>query len=1028
MWSFNSSFKPVFLGILFLVSLGTSTIAQHYPVRTYTEVDGLANSMICDLKQDSSGVIWIARRSGISSYDGITFSNFNVADGLKSTSYTFLYIDSHNTLWALVESGPLVVSELTGNKWVNHTCTLIPPKVSYNAFTAFLVLIEKNRPVVYVGTAENGMIVFADEKWKSFGTNEGMPGQTITSIIEFEGKVYIGTNKGIAGFNGDSFSTQIASASPYLRKPVLAMIPDGNLLWVVGDKWLGTVSNGNFSLITTDFFIPTERNGGRTFIQPDHSGRLYFGNLFKVYCYDIKNNTIQLLTRKNGLISEGGSSVLVDREKNTWIGGFRGITRILSRRFTSFSSADGLFSNEVASALEYKPGQYVFGHDGVLSFYNGKTFSSLLLDPSLANGSNECRVLDLQKDSAGNIWAAVTTSGLAKIDKNRKVSWFRQEHGLDGFLFSVLSTPNGTLYAGGSKGLFEMVNGRFVRRFYTESHSTSIRKIYPGKDNSIFFSTISQGIFEINHGKLNHYYSSDNQLANNVFGFLLDSKNRRWVGTTAGLYIISDTSLIKSVKPLPVINRPVYSILEDNRGRIWFGSDNGIYLWDGNSLDHFSTSDGISGLEVNRSACLLDSRNRIWFGTNNGLTVYDPEMDYLQKSIPPPILKLQYVEAGSDSLSLENDLDFSYAVNNLTFHFRAISFIEETKVIYRYKLEGLDTAWSGDIFYQNNSVKYNNLKPGTYRFCVKARNALGVWTEPLCSSVIKINQPFWFRLWFILVGILSLCIIGLFAGRYVLTSRYNARLEAMVSERTKELERSEQMLKESNAAKDNFFSIIAHDLRSPFNVILGMLDLLTREYNEYSDEERQQMLLRLKNASTRTIDLLENLLTWARAQRGLLPYSPASFEIITLIQENILLFESAAQSKDIIVKLCGEKKLFVTADHNMINTVVRNLISNAIKFTLSGGIIVVNVENQSNENALVYVRDSGVGMSETTLGNLFKIEKRIVMRGTNNEMGTGLGLILSKDFVERNKGRIWVKSEEDVGSTFFFTVPLTGLT
>ncbi|MEI6884540.1 MAG: ATP-binding protein [Bacteroidota bacterium] len=1026
MSSFNSSFKPVFLGILFLVSFGTSVIAQHYPVRTYTEVDGLANSMIYDLKQDSSGIIWIARRSGISSYDGISFTNYNVADGLSPTSYAFLFLDSRNTLWALVESGSLVVSEFKERKWINYTCPIVPSRTSFNAFTAFLVVNEPNKTRLFVGTAEDGLLIYADKQWKKLGAKEGLPGVTITSLAQFEGKTIVGTDNGLAVLENNSFSTRLAPVSPYLSKPVLAMIPEGDLLWIVGDKWLGTLINGKFTLVTTDFFIPTERNGRRTFIQPDHAGRIYFGNLFRVYCYDIKNNAIQLLTRKNGLISEGGSSVLVDREQNTWVAGFRGITRMLSRRFTSFSSADGLFSNEVASAIEYKPGQYVFGHDGVLSYYNGKSFSTFLLDRSLANASNESRILDITKDTSGSIWAAVTTNGLAKIDKNRKVTWFRAAQGLNGYIFSVLSTPNGKLYAGGSDGFYEYINGRFIRRFSTETHGSPVRKIYLGQDNSVYFSSINWGIFGISHGKVIRFYSPDNQLANNVFAFLEDSKKRKWVGTTAGLYIVSDTLLVRSVKPLPSINRPIYSILEDNNGRLWFGSDNGIYLWDGVSLDHFSTSDGVSGLEINRSACFIDYRNRIWFGTNNGLTVFDPEMDYSPTSIPPPILKLQYVEAGSDSIGLENYLELPFDVDNLTFHFRAISFIEETKVIYRYKLEGLDTAWSRDVFYQNNSVKFNNLKPGTYRFYVKARNALGVWTEPLCSPLIKINQPFWFRWWFMVFALMAMGIVGVLTGRYVLITRYNVRLEDMVSERTKDLERSEERLKESNAAKDNFFSIIAHDLRSPFNVILGMLDLLTREYSEYTDEERQQMLMRLKNASTRTIDLLENLLTWARAQRGLLPYSPVCFDVIKIIQENILLFESAAHSKDIMVKLCGEKSLLVTADHNMINTIVRNLISNAIKFTILGGTIIITAENQQDGDILVSVKDSGIGMSETTLGNLFKIEKRTVMRGTNNEMGTGLGLILSKDFIERNKGKIWVISEEDVGSTFYFTLPLTG--
>jgi len=457
---------------------------------------------------------------------------------------------------------------------------------------------------------------------------------------------------------------------------------------------------------------------------------------------------------------------------------------------------------------------------------------------------------------------------------------------------------------------------------------------------------------------------------------------------------------------------------------LWSGCDNGIYRWDEKTLDHFSTSDGISGLEINRSAGFMDSRHRLWFGTNNGLTVYDPASDYLQKQVPPPLLKLLYVESGNDTLNPLRPLIFPYKLNNPTFHFRAISLIDEKQVFYKYKLEGLDTAWSDKVFYLNNSVRYNNLEPGKYCFCVKAQNSLGVWSEPVYSATIRIERPYWYRWWFIALMLIIVGGIGVLTGRYILIIRYNTRLEKMVSERTKELEHSEQLLKESNQAKDNFFSILAHDLKSPFNVILGMLDLLTREYSEYTDEERQTMLMRLKNASTRTIDLLENLLTWARAQRGLLPYSPEKFNVLDIIRENILLFESAAYHKDILIKQTGEKDLLTIADFNMINTIVRNLISNAIKFTFPGGNITINIGMDDPETILVAVKDTGFGMSPDTLGNLFKLEKRMVTKGTGNELGTGLGLILCKDFIEKNNGKIWVTSEEGAGSCFCFSLPL----
>jgi signal transduction histidine kinase/ligand-binding sensor domain-containing protein len=1024
MLSYHTIFRATGLILLFSFVCGFSSLAQRYPIKTYTQANGLANSMIFDLKQDSLGQIWIARRSGISSFDGIKFTNFNINDGLSSTSYAYLRIDSKNKLWALDESGQLIISSFSGKRWNSIYNAQGQISGNYHIYTAFEILYQDEKPVVLVGSDKDGIFRFQNNQWKQFKESEGLPGNNVNSILQFKGKVYVATNKGICIFMNNAFDNSLSKLNPCLSKNILAMVAKGNVLWLLGENWLGNLCEGKFTLTTANFRLPIERNGRRSFIQSDRAGRLYFGNLFKVFCYDIESGSVELLTRNNGLISEGGSSVLCDYEGNIWIGGSRGITKIQSRRFASYYNSDGLFSNEVASGMEISKDHYVFGHDGVLSFYDGKSFKTLLLDPSLAQGANECRVLDLAKDTKGNIWAAVTTIGLARIDANKKVKWFGADQGLEGFVFSVLATLGGKLYIGTSSGLFEMDGERFVKVYNKEMHGASVRKLFPGQKNSIFISTITWGVLELHDGKMCGYRSPDNELANNVFAFCIDSKNRKWVGTAAGLYMIRDSILVKAGDAYPAISHPVYFVLEDNNGRIWFGSDNGIYRWDEKTLDHFSTPEGIAGQEINRSAGFMDTYHRIWFGTNNGLTVYNPALDYKPYQVPPPLLTLLYIESGSDTLPVTKPVSLQYDMNNPVFHFRAISFTDEEELVYKYKLEGIDTAWSGEVFYLNNSVRYNNLNPGTYRFCVKARNSLGVWCEPVCSLTVKVERPFWFRWWFVILAVIFLGGIGILLGRYILIIRYNARLETMVSERTRELEHSEQMLKESNQAKDNFFSIIAHDLRSPFNIILGMLDLLTKEYSEYSDEERQMMLNRLKSASTRTIDLLENLLTWARSQRGMLPYAPVKFDILEIIHENFLLFESAAQSKDILIKQHGEKNLMVIADRNMINTIVRNLISNAIKFTFAGGSITIKVIRDEEGQVIVSIRDTGFGITPDAVNNLFKIEKRIVTRGTNNEMGTGLGLILSKDFIVKNNGKIWVESAEGEGSCFYFSLPV----
>ena len=233
------------------------------------------------------------------------------------------------------------------------------------------------------------------------------------------------------------------------------------------------------------------------------------------------------------------------------------------------------------------------------------------------------------------------------------------------------------------------------------------------------------------------------------------------------------------------------------------------------------------------------------------------------------------------------------------------------------------------------------------------------------------------------------------------------------------LRRSERKLRELNATKDKFFSIIAHDLKNPFNVILGFSELLYTNYEQYGDDEKLKMIKNLHEASVNTYKLLQNLLEWAKAQLGKIAVKPEVFDLKSIADENIEFFSSAAKSKEITLESDVPEKTLVNADKNMINTVVRNLISNAIKFTPEGGKIEISTK-VINGHTEFCIADNGVGIRSEDIGKLFSISEQFRSVGTNNETGSGLGLILCKEFVEKNKGTIWVESEYKSGSKFRF--------
>lgn len=241
--------------------------------------------------------------------------------------------------------------------------------------------------------------------------------------------------------------------------------------------------------------------------------------------------------------------------------------------------------------------------------------------------------------------------------------------------------------------------------------------------------------------------------------------------------------------------------------------------------------------------------------------------------------------------------------------------------------------------------------------------------------------------------------------------------------KTEKLERHAQELKELNANKDKFFSIISHDLRTPFTALLGLSELLSKKVEMYPKEKIKEFSYHIFISAKNLYALLENLLEWSRIQTGNMHYAPDNFLLDNLITTNIKLLSSNAEKKRVHLLDSTQKKISVHADMNMVNSVIQNLIGNAIKFTGSGGSVTVNT-SLSNKHVEVSVVDTGVGMDKEKLSKLFRIDTNISSKGTEGEPGTGLGLILSKELIEKNNGTISADSVPGKGSVFRFTLPL----
>ncbi|KAB2871115.1 MAG: sensor histidine kinase [Bacteroidales bacterium] len=286
------------------------------------------------------------------------------------------------------------------------------------------------------------------------------------------------------------------------------------------------------------------------------------------------------------------------------------------------------------------------------------------------------------------------------------------------------------------------------------------------------------------------------------------------------------------------------------------------------------------------------------------------------------------------------------------------------------------------------------------------------------------RQQFFQKILIIIAVLFLIIIIGaavsfrIIKNSNILQAQKNKELELANSK----LKDSEKNLRELNATKDKLFSIIAHDLKNPFNALMGFSDLLDRNYNFLSEEERREYIGVISDSTQNLYKLLDNLLQWTRTQTGAITYIPESFSLLPLIKQEVDILTPNSDKKKITISIKIDGELTAFADKNSISTVIRNLVSNAIKFTSNGGWIEISA-SRKEKMVEISVSDSGIGIKDDDIEKIFLLDSSFTTKGTANETGTGLGLLLCKEFVEKNNGEIWVDSKKGKGSNFYFTIP-----
>lgn len=269
----------------------------------------------------------------------------------------------------------------------------------------------------------------------------------------------------------------------------------------------------------------------------------------------------------------------------------------------------------------------------------------------------------------------------------------------------------------------------------------------------------------------------------------------------------------------------------------------------------------------------------------------------------------------------------------------------------------------------------------------------------------------------IIIGLVVLLLIILYYNY-----KQKTRLNAILREKTKQIEIQNQQLANLNSTKDKLFRIIAHDLRTPIGVMMEFTELLHDNLESYNTKTIQKFLSSLKKSSQKSFELLNNLLSWAQAQTDSISFDPQKHKVKPIIETSLAMVHAQAELKNIHFEIKVDRKTTVYADNNMLRVILRNLLSNAIKFSHKGGDVVISV-TESNSGTIFCIKDSGIGICQETQASIFSTATLQSRPGTQNEKGTGIGLILCKEFVDKHKGKIWVESQKDKGSMFCFMFP-----
>ncbi len=1042
--------------------------------------DGLSQSTVMSILQDSHEFLWLATESGLDRYDGYSIREYRrergSEHGLASDYIWKIAEDAHGDLWLATIGGGVARWDRRNDRFQQFRHDPANPySLTSDAIRTLLIDAEGQ---VWAATERHGLDVLDPQTGRArhFHHIEGNPRSLSADAVfalhtDRAGRLWVGTDKGLSRYEpaSDDFDNDVADAGALDGARVRAILEDH-----AGALWIGTFDNGLYRLdprtkrvssFRHDATDPRSLSNDRVrAIMEDDARRLWIATSDGLSLFNRRSDTFVRYGREtdnpHSLRDDDVMSLYQDRSGVLWVGTRAGGASHWSPQSWALGHyRSHLFANTAVNSFadDGKDTVWIGTRDGLVEINTRERRERHITSRSegpirLADNS----VMALLYDREGALWIGTMSGGLARLDPQRRsLRSYRNDANdpttlpADGVM-CLYEDRGGDVWIGtygGGIARIDRATGKLTR--YPHSiddnalSSPRASAIVEDREGNLWIGTIGGGLnlLERDTGRFHSYRRNDRDQTSlsddTIYALHADPTGTVWVGTAGGGL---DRVIGSSEQPEAIHfqsdrrlgNMPsqvVYGIESDHQGGLWLSTNNGLVRLDPSTGASrlLREPHGLQADEFNFNAHYRGRDGTLYFGGNGGFNSFQPDVS--SPSAPPPQLALTSVAILNQQLPFaqlpasDRPLKLEHDDKLVTFEFAALDFVSPENNRYLYRLEGFDPNWvqAGPM----RRATYTNLDAGDYVFRVRASNADGVWNRDDLTIPVHVAAAPWNTLTARMIYVASALLIITFLWRLQRIKRqrvieHNRELEQMVRVRTHELEERNHQLQEASRAKSDFVARMNHELRTPMNGVLGMSELLL---DTHLNAVQRRFAEGIHRSADSLLAIVDDVLDFSKLEAGRLQLAPVECDLVELVEQTAEMLAARASGKNIEL-LCESPASpvpRVRADVVRLRQVLVNLGGNAVKFTEQGEVIlrVTSPEIEGDRlRVTLEVADTGIGIEPVNQSRIFEEFVQEDASTTRRYGGTGLGLAIARQLVDLMGGQLSLVSSPGVGSKF----------